>query len=160
MNAIARNAYVAYQKNDVENLQPLELTGRMYQALLQWLHSGGEAIESGNVARKGESLLRAVEIISELQAWLDMEQGGEIAANLNDLYGYLLGELTAVNLRNDGERLARAIKVVEPLAEAWKELAAAGIAADVEKNVGAQDVERAIPSEDVERVQGHLSAVL
>ena len=126
MNALAQNGYAAYRKKDVEILRPVEIVSRLYSTLLLRLRAADTALDEGNVAEKGEALGLAFAILSELHASLDMEQGGEIAASLNDLYGFLFGELTFVNLQNDKERLAGAIKAVVPLAEAWAELASTG----------------------------------
>ena len=124
MNALAKNAYVAYQKNDVQNLRPVEIVSRLYITLLTRLHTVQDSIADGNVAEKAKAMSLSFAILSELHASLDLDQGGEIATNLNDLYGHLFSELTLVNLYNDTERLAGAIKTIEPLSEAWLELAA------------------------------------
>ncbi|MFC1513063.1 flagellar export chaperone FliS [Thermodesulfobacteriota bacterium] len=126
MNALAQNAYAAYRKKDVETLRPVEIVSRLYSTLLLRLRTAEVAIDEGKVAEKGEAIGMAFAILGELQSSLDMEQGGEIAANLNDLYGFLFGELTFANLQNDKERLAGAIKAVVPLVEAWAELASTG----------------------------------
>ena len=127
MNALAKNAYAAYRKNDVQNLRPVEIVSRLYSTLLSRLHTVGASIDSGNMAEKGDAMSLSFAILSELHASLDLEQGGEIAANLNDLYGYLFSELTMVNLHNDKDRLGKAIETIEPLAEAWAELAQKGV---------------------------------
>ncbi|MDH3393060.1 MAG: flagellar export chaperone FliS [Desulfobulbaceae bacterium] len=126
MNALAKNAYVAYRKNDVQNLRPVEIVSRLYSTLLSRLHSVQDSIADGRVADKANAMSSSFAILSELHASLDLDQGGEIAANLNDLYGHLFSELTLVNLHNDTERLAGAIKTIEPLSEAWAELADTG----------------------------------
>lgn len=122
-SAIAQNAYAAYRKTEVETLRPVEIVSRLFSTMLLKLRSAHVAIEEGDVAVKGEALSMAFAILGELHSSLDMEQGGEIAANLNDLYGHLFTELTFVNLHSDPERLAGAIKTIAPLVEAWTELA-------------------------------------
>lgn len=124
MNAHVQNAYAAYRKKDVEVLRPVEIVSRLYSTLLLRLRTAEAAIDEGKVAEKGEALGLAFAILAELHGSLDTEQGGEIAENLNGLYGFLFSELTFVNLQNDKDRLANAIKAVEPLAEAWAQLAA------------------------------------
>lgn len=123
MNVYARNARAAYVKNDLENLRREEIVVKLYEALRIRLQAAIEEINSGNVAKKAEHLSRALAIVLELQTSLDMEQGGEIAVNLNDLYGYLVSDLITANLHNDTQKIAEALKVVEPLLEAWTEIA-------------------------------------
>ncbi|MFA6284139.1 MAG: flagellar export chaperone FliS [Desulfurivibrionaceae bacterium] len=123
MNAYAKNARAAYVKNDLEHLSREEIVVKLYQALRIRLQAAIEEINDGNIAKKAEHLSRALAIVLELQASLDMEQGGEIAVNLNDLYGYLISDLMMANLKNDIQKINEALKVVEPLLEAWTEIA-------------------------------------
>jgi flagellar protein FliS len=123
MNAYARNARAAYVKNDLENLSREEIVVKLYEALRIRLQAAIEEINDGNIVKKAEHLSRALAIVLELQASLDMEQGGEIAVNLNDLYGYLVSDLITANLHNDTQKIVEALKVVEPLLEAWTGIA-------------------------------------
>ena len=114
----------AYQKNDLANLTPVQLVARLYQALDLSLKRAREALIAGDVGPQGEQLGRALAIIGELQAALNMEEGGEIGENLNNLYFYLTEEISKANLSKDVEHLDNAITTVTPLTEAWVELAA------------------------------------
>ncbi len=122
MNAYTRNARAAYVKNELENLSREEIVVRLYDALRIRLQMAAEDITEGRLAAKAEHLSRAIAIVLELQSSLDMEQGGEIAVNLNDLYGYLVSDLVMANLKNDTAKIADALRVVEPLLEAWTEI--------------------------------------
>jgi flagellar protein FliS len=69
-------------------------------------------------------LRRALDILAELRAALDLAAGGEIAHNLDRLYEFASDRLmrAAVGLAN--APIEDALRVLEPLAEAWSELAA------------------------------------
>ena len=112
-----------YQKNELANLNPGQIVARLYQALEQSLKSSCNTLTAGEAGPQGEQLGRALAIIGELQAALNMEEGGEIAANLNDLYSFLTVEISQANISRDATRLNNAIKTVAPLTEAWVELA-------------------------------------
>lgn len=118
-----RKARFAYEQNEVLNLSPVQITERLYKALGKSLRISKDGLLEGNPARKGENIGKAVSILGELRASLDLEQGGEIASNLSGLYAYLINELTTANLKNEVTRIDRAIKVVDPLIAAWSELA-------------------------------------
>lgn len=123
MNAYTRKARAAYVKNDLENLSREEIVVKLYETLRIKLQAAIEEINDGNIARKAEHLSRGLAIVLELQASLDMEQGGEIAVNLNGLYNYLISDLVTANVKNDTQKIKDALKVVEPLLEAWTEIA-------------------------------------
>lgn len=114
----------AYQKNDLVNLTPGQIVVRLYQALERALKMAREALVEGDVGPQGEQIGRALAIVAELQAALNLEEGGEIGENLNNLYFYLTEEISKANLANDVFHLDNAITTVKPLTEAWVELAA------------------------------------
>jgi flagellar protein FliS len=68
-----------------------------------------------------------VRIIEEgLRAGLDLQAGGALARDLNDLYGYLTMRLTVANLHNDEQALLECQRLVEPLRQAWSDIGDAG----------------------------------
>ncbi|HBC24316.1 MAG TPA: flagellar protein FliS [Pseudomonas sp.] len=77
--------------------------------LIQMLMEGGltrlaqarGATERGDVAQKGALIGKAVDIIGGLREALNLEAGGQIAANLDSLYAYMTSRLIEANLKND-----------------------------------------------------------
>lgn len=53
---------------------------------------------------------------------LNIEQGGEIAQNLLNLYAYCKSQLLEANLQKKAEFLKPVKKVVSELLEAWKKI--------------------------------------
>src|ERR1017187_4652609 len=53
-----------------------------------------------DVIAKGGAIGKAVRLIGHLNDSLDMERGGQIAANLRNLYLYMLERLTVANSTN------------------------------------------------------------
>ncbi len=52
-----------------------------------------------------------------------MEAGGEIAENLNRLYGFMTMRLTMVDTENSAQAARDVIGLLEPLCRSWHELA-------------------------------------
>ena len=108
-------------ETSVQGADPHSLVGLLYDALLQSIALGGNAMARGDVATKGAALGKAVRILDEgLKAGLNLNEGGELAANLHQLYTYSAMRLTQANLRNDAKALEEVVQLIEPLAEAWK----------------------------------------
>lgn len=102
---------------------PVQLVNMLLEGVLKNVGAARAAIKRGDVAVKGKHIIQAVRIIDEgLRPALDLSQGGDIAANLNGLYGYCVLRLTEANLRNDDAALADVIRVIEPLADGWKQI--------------------------------------
>lgn len=116
-----------YQRVSVETsvnaATPHQLVNMLYEALTQAVVSARAALLGGDIAGKGKQIGRAVRLIEEgLRPALNLEKGGDLAANLNGLYGYCVMRLTEANLKNDAVALSDVIKVLEPIVNAWKEI--------------------------------------
>lgn len=72
-----------------------------------------------SVAKKGENLSLAITIIGALRGSLDKEKGGEIAANLEGLYGYMERRLLEANLKNDPAALDEVMSLMREIRGAW-----------------------------------------
>ncbi|MDB1109533.1 flagellar export chaperone FliS [Pseudomonas extremaustralis] len=78
-------------------------------------------LQAGNIAEKGQAITKAINIVSQgLRASLDLEQGGEIAVQLDQLYDYVVRVLLRANLNNDDDALTTAAALLENVAAAWR----------------------------------------
>lgn len=77
-------------------------------------------MQAGNIAEKGKAITRAVNIVSQgLRGSLDLEQGGEMARQLDDLYDFVVRLLLRAHLENDEASLNSAAELLGPIASAW-----------------------------------------
>ncbi len=81
------------------------------------------ARESEDPAERLHWVARSVAIVDALQSHLDREAGGEIAANLSDLYDFARGRLLDPEPAGFEQRVTEATGVLEQLVSAWEELA-------------------------------------
>lgn len=125
--SVSSRSASAYQRVSVETAvsqaDPHQLVTLLFDGLLQNVGAARVALQRGDIAAKGEKINKAVRIIDEaLKPALNLAQGGDLAANLNGLYGYCSLRLTEANLRNEDAALADVIRVIEPLADGWKQI--------------------------------------
>ena len=103
---------------------PHKLIDMLFDGLIDSINKARGAIARGEIAEKGTAIGKAVRILEEgLKAGLNLEQGGELALNLRNLYDYCIIELTNANLKNDEQKLLEILKIIEPVSNAWKEIA-------------------------------------
>ncbi|MDQ7743597.1 flagellar export chaperone FliS [Hydrogenophaga pseudoflava] len=108
-------------ETSVQGADPHTLVGLLFDALLQSIAEARGAMVRGDTVTKGAALGKAVRILEEgLKAGLNLREGGEVAANLRDLYNYSTLRLTQANLRNDPKALEEVSKLIEPVAQSWK----------------------------------------
>ena len=95
----------------------------LFDGLFQSLNAARGAMERGEIEEKGRHISKAVRILQEgLVLGLDLEKGGELAANLKLLYDYSVGQLTKANLHNDTALVEEVITVLQPVAQGWKDI--------------------------------------
>jgi len=78
-----------------------------------------------DVVAKGKSLGKALRLIDQLNATLDMERGQAIAQNLRSLYLYMLERLTFANVHNDAAAVAEVSSLVLKIKQGWDGVVAA-----------------------------------
>lgn len=115
----------AYAQVSVETgvaaADPHKLIGMLYEGLLQSLAQAREAMLANDTARKGETLSKSIRILEEgLRGSLDRERGGDIAAQLDGLYEYMVMRLLSANLKNDMTALDEVARLITELRDAWQ----------------------------------------
>lgn len=119
MSFAANRGLTSYRQVEVQSRTPLELVTMLYDGALRFLGAARDAIERQDINSRRESLNRALAIIAELQSTLNMEQGGEVAAELDRLYEYANMRLLDAAMRNDVEPVDEVRRIFEILREGW-----------------------------------------
>jgi flagellar secretion chaperone FliS len=125
--SVSSRSASAYKRVSVETgvstANPHQLVNMLFESLIQAIGAAKVAMSRGDIAAKCTQIIRAVRIIDEgLKPALNHERGGDLAANLNGLYGYCVLRLTHANLRNDEAVLAEVVRIIEPIAQGWKQM--------------------------------------
>lgn len=125
--SVSARSASAYKKASVEAsvdlADPHQLVVLLFDALQRHLNMAKIAMESKDIVTKCTQIGNAISILEEgLRAPLDLQNGGEIAANLDNLYAYCVTRLVAANLRNDKEAVEEVGRLIEPIASGWKQI--------------------------------------
>jgi len=131
MPLLPARAVAAYQEVHVTSRSPLELVVMLYDGVLAALEQAKRAMEAGDLVAKRDALSRSFAILGQLQGSLNLEVGGEVAARLDGLYGYVAQRLTAANVDCDPGPVMEAIRLLQVVREGW-----AGIASPPLKAAG------------------------
>ncbi|CAM3883612.1 flagellar export chaperone FliS [Rahnella bruchi] len=117
----------AYAQVDLES----QLAGASPHELITMLLEGAKSavlramiyFETGNIAKRGEMISRAINIIDNgLRTSLDHEKGQHIAQDLEQLYEYMSRTLLEANRQNKPELLTGVSEILTNLATTWKEI--------------------------------------
>ena len=83
-------------------------------------------MQRNETSEKARLLNRAVSIIGELRNSLDLRQGGQIAANLSELYDYMCRRLLLATSENKVEMLDEVSTLLHEIRGAWLAIAPKG----------------------------------
>jgi len=117
-----QQAVEVYRNVAVETAHPLKLVIMAYQGAVAALDRAISALEERDYRRKSEEIQKAVALVSELLAALDVERGGELARSLSSLYAYFLKRLLAADVRKDMEALMEVRDHLAALQESWEQV--------------------------------------
>jgi flagellar protein FliS len=116
----ALNAYGnSSARSEAHYASPHRLVQILLDGLLAKLAVAKGYIDRSDFAGKGQELGAALSIIGALKGSLDLSQGGEIAANLDDLYGYMSTRLLEANVKNDSSVLDEVMALLVEIKSAW-----------------------------------------
>ena len=107
----------------VASADPHQLIVLLYDGALSAIARAIQAIGAGQIALKGESISKAIQIVEEgLKASLDESVGGELALQLGSLYEYMARQLLFASVRNDVAALKEVARLLEDLKGAWESI--------------------------------------
>lgn len=118
-----RGSLQAYKKISVDSqltaASPHKVIQMLMAGAIERLIQGKAAMHGGNIAVKGERLGKALAIVISLRTCLSMEDGGEIAVNLDSLYDFMIRQITKANLHNDDGPIDDVIHILREIKSAW-----------------------------------------
>lgn len=115
------------QTKQLENQEAAHLTGTrlvilMYDGAIGALNKALAAFKAGDLEARCDAINMTMDIIVQLDDALDLEHGGHVAANLDNLYRFMITRLARANLLNDPQPVHEVLKLLEPLYDAWRKL--------------------------------------
>ena len=106
--------------SSVEAASPHRLIEMLMNGALEKIAFAKGFMERGNISEKGGHISWAISIVEGLRASLDLEKGGEIAQNLDDLYDYMTRRLARANVENNPDILDEVASLMSSVKNAWE----------------------------------------
>ncbi|MED4799696.1 flagellar export chaperone FliS [Bacillus atrophaeus] len=114
-----QNPYTAYQQNSINTATPGELTLMLYNGCLKFIKLANQAIHLGDMESKNVNLIKAQNIIQELNITLNRDI--ELSGSMEAMYEYIHRKLVEANIQSDKDILAEIEGYITDFRDAWKQ---------------------------------------
>ena len=111
-----------YKEMQIKTASPGKLLLMLYQGAIKFMKLAKKNIKEGKIEESHKNIIKAQNIILELQSTLNKEQGGDLAVRLESLYDFIYRELVQANLNKNTSHLDNVIPLVEELFSSYKEI--------------------------------------
>lgn len=115
--------YVAsnkYKQNSIFTATPEELTLMLYNGAIKFMNIAKYSIENKEMEKAHNSLVRAQDIVAELNYSLDMKY--DISNELRDLYDFIMSKLVEGNINKDISAIEDAVGIISEMRDTWKDV--------------------------------------
>jgi flagellar protein FliS len=118
-----KNPWQSYRQVATRTASPGQLVLMLYEGAIRFLERAEAGFQLEDPVEFNttinDNILRAQDIVRELDFSLNVEAGGELAAQLRRLYDYFDRTLLEANLRKDPAGIVEVIKRITVLRDAW-----------------------------------------
>lgn len=109
-----------YKQSSISTATPEELTLMLYNGAIKFMNIAKYSIEKKEMEKAHNSLLRAQDIILELNYSLDMKY--DISKEMRELYEFVMSKLVDGNISKDIKSIEEAIDITSEMRDTWKEV--------------------------------------
>lgn len=118
-----KNPWQSYRQVATRTASPGQLVLMLYEGAIRFLERAQAGFDLEDPVEFNttinNNILRAQDIIRELDYSLNVDQGGELAIQLRRLYDYFDRLLLEANLRKDPKGIGEVIQRITELRDAW-----------------------------------------
>jgi flagellar protein FliS len=122
------NPWQSYRQTATQTATPGQLVLMLFEGAIRFLDRALAGFEmedpAESIAAVNNNIIRAQDIIRELDHSLNMEAGGEFSLTMRRLYRYFDDRLSESNLRKEADGIRVVLRLLTLLRDAWAEMLA------------------------------------
>lgn len=116
----------SYKSSSVTTATPGQLVLMLYDGALRFLALAAQGLKEENPRLRNEAvnnnLIKAQNILAELQSTLDMKVPGDFAKTMFGLYDFMIRQLQQANIKKTGEPIETVARMLKDIRDAWEEM--------------------------------------
>lgn len=110
-----------YKQTQINTASKEEILLMLYDGAVRFLNQAKVGFAEKNIEKIHNNIVKVQNILTEFEASLDMEQGGDFAKNLFGLYEFMSRQLSEANIKKNEGALDIVIKHMTELRDTWRE---------------------------------------
>jgi flagellar secretion chaperone FliS len=118
-----QEAYGSYHATSLDaqtsRASPVELVLLLTDGLLDELARARAHIVAKRYEQRAASLNKCIDIINGLSSSLDFDSGGQVVANLANLYEFCIGHLHGAGIKQDPAMVDEVVKIMTTIRAGW-----------------------------------------
>jgi len=120
-NGYGQSSFQRYRAVKIQTASPAQIMLMLYDGAIRFALIARGKIEEKDYAAKGAYIGKVQAIVSELMSSLDFSVAPELCERLEQLYLYIMEQLTAANLEMKTEPIDLSVELLKTLREGWNE---------------------------------------
>jgi flagellar protein FliS len=115
-------APLTYRRAALQHASVVGLVIALYDTLIGNLQRAAHAIDEGNIQKRCDELSHGFKVLTQLDAMLDMKNGGETALKIRTFYNHLRRQMLVAQFKLDSAILYAQVKAVLDVRAAWQQV--------------------------------------
>jgi len=112
--------YNAYTEGSVFSGNPLETVVALYEGTIECIREARQCLATGDIWGRSKAVNKSIALLTELLVSLNHKEGGEISANLKQLYSYIQCRILDAHTQKSQEPLNESERLLTTMLEGWR----------------------------------------
>jgi len=117
-------ASLEYRRASTQHASVVGLVIALHDTLIGDLRRAAEAMERNDIQTRCDQLIHGFKVLTQLEAMLDMNNGGKTAVNIRRFYAHVRGRMLAAQFKVQPGILQKQAAIVLEVRQAWQQMEA------------------------------------
>jgi flagellar protein FliS len=115
-------AALQYRRAATQQASVVGLVIALLDTLIGDLSRAADAMDQNDIATRCDQLIHGFKVLTQLEAMINMNNGGEAAINLHRFYTHVRGQMLAAQFKLDPAILRTQARIVLEVRETWQQV--------------------------------------
>jgi flagellar protein FliS len=116
----------SYKNSAIKTASPGQIILMLYDGALKFMQQAEDGFAMENLRERNETinnhLIKAQNVLAELQSSLDMKTGGKFSETMSNIYDFMIRQLQDANLNKNAAPIKIVRKLLKEIRDAWEEM--------------------------------------